>query len=250
MTTTLDIITDAYRESNIIGMGVQLTDGQKTEGLRRLNAVVSSVLGFEVGEKLHDWQVGTLNQSQPNWFNGDWSLACWHRPQANVRLVVSSAVAVELFLPTKISDGARIGLTNPAGNLAAHPVTLNANGRTIEGAASIVLDTDDLQTEWFYRADLSDWVRRELLTIDGDFIYPAEFDDAFVTMLAMRVNPRYGRAISAETAAWMDRSVTMLKSRYHQKTVTAADLAVLMLSSQAYQPYLGRGRGGFNGWMN
>jgi hypothetical protein len=50
-----------------------------------------------------------------------------------------------------------MGIVDPFRRLAAFPVTLDGNGRTIENAATLVLNTNGLNREWFYRADLGGW---------------------------------------------------------------------------------------------
>lgn len=246
MTTTLEIITDAYRESNLIGIGVAPDANQQTEGLRRLNAVISSALGFEIGEDLVDWQVGTTNISASN---GGlcYSESIWTRPVTNSRLLLNAEQPQTLFLPTRPNDGARMAAIDQLGNLSVHPVTLDANGQNIEGSPSIVLNTDGINKVWFYRADLGNWVPVATLEIDDDMPFPPEFDDSFVTLLAMRLNPRYGRALSQESAAWMTRSLGKLRGRYRQKKVVPADPGVTNMTRTGFGFGYGGGR---NGWMS
>lgn len=247
MTDALTIITDAYREGNLIGIGVEPTELEQAQGLRLLQNVVSSVFGYEVGEKLHDWPVGSTGVVDGL---GSWNENIWTRPVSSVRIVANNATPQTLFLPAHPDDGARIGFVDVGEQVSTYPITLNANGRRIEGLDLLVIDTDNYSAEWFYRADLGEWVRREILAIDSEIPFPSEFDDAFTTMLAMRLNPRYGRAMQGESGAWMERSISRLRSRYRQTVVTAADLPVLVMSTQAYNPYLNAPNGGRFGWMN
>lgn len=235
MTSTLDIITDAYREGNLIGIGVTPTTPEQAQAITRLNAVVSNVFGYDVGEKLVDWPVGTVGNE-----SGDlrsWTPYRWTRPQAGVRLVVNVLGPQELILPAVVNDGARLGFVDVGGTIGGYPITINANGRLIEGTADVVLDTDGEVREWFYRADLGNWVKINQLDLDGDMPFPPEFDDVFVTLLAMRLNPRYGRAMMADSAGWLQQSIGRFKSRYAQTVVTPADLPTLVMSRQAYNPY-------------
>lgn len=250
MTSTLDIITDAYREGNLIGIGVTPTTPEQAQAITRLNAVVSNVFGYDVGEKLIDWPVGLAVGAD----SGDlrsWTAYRWSRPQAGVRLVVNVGGAQELFLPSVVNDGARLGFVDVGGTIGGNPITLNANGRLIEGAGEITLDTDGEVREWFYRADLGDWVKISQLTLGGDMPFPPEFDDVFVTLLAMRLNPRYGRSMAAETGGWLQQSVGRFKARYAQTVVTPADLPVLVMSRQSYNPYRDQvGARTRYGWMS
>jgi hypothetical protein len=237
MATALEIITDAYRESNITAIGVTPNEAQQTEGLRRLNAVVSSALGFEIGEGLQDWMVGNTNIETDAAVHNE---NVWVRPPANSRLLINAGSAQTLYLPVNPSDGARMSVVDILGTLATYPVTLNGNGRNIEGADDVVLNTDDLNRTWFYRADLGDWKRVSQLGLADPMPFPAEHDDAFVTLLAMRLNPRYGRAISVETASWMERSLRSLRARYKQKVIVAAPIGVRYMSDIGPGSFWGR----------
>jgi hypothetical protein len=50
MTVASSIITDAYREGNIIPMGSTPNANQQTEALSRLNVILTSTIGNEVGD--------------------------------------------------------------------------------------------------------------------------------------------------------------------------------------------------------
>lgn len=247
MTTALEIITDALREGNLIGIGVVPDAPKQTESLRRLNALISSALGYEIGEGLQDWLVGTTNVAD-SYLNAH-SEQVWTRPPANVSLQLNSQQPQTIFLPTEVSDGARIRAIDMLGSLATYPVTLDANGLRIEGAASVTLSTNNMNRTWFYRADLGDWKIIADLEIGDDMPFPAEHDEAFVTLLAMRLNPRYGRAMSGDSGAWLQRSLGKLKARYRQKKIVPADLGVLNLTNTGFG-YQGGDRRGPRGWMN
>lgn len=250
MTTALEIITDAYRESNILGIGVIPNATHTTEALRRLNAIISSALGFEIGEGLTEWMVGTTNIVDSALITEP-TEAVWTRPFANVRLMLNAQSAQRLYLPNNPSDGARIGVVDVLGTLANYPVTLDGNGLQIEGVSSIVLNTNDLTRTWFYRADLADWKRVATLVSSDPMPFPDEFDDAFVTMLAMRLNPRHGRVIDQATGMWLDRSLRALKARYRQKVIVPADYGAVAMTRTGYGNNYGRPFGRTpSGWMN
>lgn len=252
MTVVSDIITDAYRESNLIGLGVTPNDTEAADGLRRLQAVVSGIMGFDVGEPLNDWPIGLDNVDIEPAFYNTWNQAIWSRPLQNSRLLFDSQNAQTIYFPQQPSDGARMAAIDVAGNLATYPATLEGNGRLIDGELSATLDTDGATGIWFYRADMAQWVTVAPITADGVFPFPSEFDDAFVTMLAMRLNPRYGRAMAAESTAILTDRLGNLRARYRQKQTRPADIGVLNLSVQVYNTWSNRGRVpwfGRTGWM-
>ena len=89
MTLTSDIITDAFRESNLLAIGATPNTAQSQEGLRRLNVIVSGVYGFEVGEPLADWPIGKEGVvDEVSWFAPQWQY-----PPSNVRFIAAHDAA-------------------------------------------------------------------------------------------------------------------------------------------------------------
>lgn len=231
MTLTLKIITDAYRESNLIALGAEPKPAQVTEALDRLNVIVSGVYGFEVGEPLVDWRVGNEDTARPVEFI--WDKERWSYPPANVRLVADSAEAQDVWLLPYPSDGARVGIVDPAGRLSTAPITIRANGRTIAGANEFVADVDNLIRIWLYRADLGEWVVLTSLTGDPaeEFPFPSEFDDFFITRLAMRLNPRYGRSMSDLSVAELNDIQSRIRARYRQTVPVLGPMGAAAVTS-------------------
>ena len=125
------------------------------------------------------------------------------RPTINRRLIAVNTEALTVYLTVRPQDGARMGIADPFGRLAAFPVTLDANGRTIEGAATKLLNVNGTFQEWFYRADLGQWVKLSTLVDTDPLPFPDEFESFFILMLALRLNPRYGRSMDEQSAAIM-----------------------------------------------
>lgn len=230
MTLVSDIITDAYRQSNLIPIGVAPTSAQQDEGLRYLIRLVKSAYGNEIGEPLQPFPVGSLNINRPQgwpWYNGT-PPADWFVPE-NVRLMCNQDSAETVYLHPQPDDGARFGVLDIAENFSITGLTIQANGRRIEGQLSLILNTDGENREWFYREDLGEWVRVTPLTLVDTFPFPEEFDFYFITLLAMTINPAYGVAMSQETVATMKRAKTQLIARYSQNIPTSSELALRRL---------------------
>jgi len=104
-----------------------------------------------------------------------------------------------------------------AGNFATYNVTIDGNGRKIEGAATVTLSTNSQSARWMYRGDTGNWVKIEELAVDDDMPFPSEFDDYFTQMVALRLNPRYGQQMTADMAANLRRWRGALRSRYRRK---------------------------------
>ena len=238
MSTTLSIISAAYRELNLISIAQAPTTAQTEEALSRLQSLVSSAYGFEVGgNQLVDWPVGELDDygmDVPSWGPNDWT-----NLEADIRVVIAGPPpwtdsTNNLNFPEHPGDGSRIALIDPQGLLATTPLSIYGNGRTITGVTTITLNTATPQL-WFYRADIGDWTSIGQLvdptvTPTAQFPFPAEFDDYFITALAVRLAPRYGRAMPAESLTALDRSLEQLRARYHQKVWMPADEGVLALT--------------------
>ena len=251
MTTVAEIIEEAFREGSLTTELQSPTPTQMRQALARLQSVVSSAYGFEVGEPLTDWPLGLEGVNLASGIQ--WEREQWKYPRINVRLVAASAEAETVYLSAQPYDGSRVALIDPSGRLAAAPVTVDGNGRTVEGAASQLVNTNGAQRIWMYRADTGNWTAITPLTYQSEMPFPAEFDDYFITQLAMRLNPRYGRSMTEESVAAHSRSLSMLRARYRQSENVGVDPALLRLTEH----YSGEGLSwygnpttlGDRGWM-
>ena len=235
MTLISSIIADSFREGNIIALGMSPTVNQSTEALRLLNALFSSIYGDEAGELLQDWPLGNFGRESTaqDIPTTDHRI---DRPSINRRLIAVNEEAKTVYLTLQPQDGARMGITDPFSRLASVPVTLDANGRTIEGASTLLLNTNGLNREWFYRADLSQWVRLTSKADTDEMPFSAEFDNYFITCLAMRLNPRYGRSMDQQSAMIYKADRRKFVSRYLQSMPIEinGDISWPFMSTQSY----------------
>ncbi len=233
MTVISSIIADAYRESNTIPLGRDPTTNQVTEGLRLLNALFSACFGDEAGESLQDWDLGNFGREHEDTSLTDYQRA---RPNINRRLIAINEEAFTVYLSPWPQDGSRMGIIDPFGRLATYPVTLDGNSRTIDGASTALLDTNGLNKEWFYRADLGDWVTLTSKAETDEMPFPTDFDNFWMIMLAMRINPRYGRQLDplSETV-WKSERQKFI-SRYLQSQPLEIDDSISwpFMSQQSY----------------
>ncbi len=233
MTLISSIINDAFREGNIIPLGVAPNTNQAAEALRLYNALIGSIYGEDAGEPLQDWPLGNYGREHPNTCITERQLK---HPIINRRLLALNEVALTVYLTPRAQDGSRYAIVDPFGRLAAFPVTLDANGRTIEGAATVLLNTNGLNREWFYRADLGGWVKLTALMATDENPFPAEFDNFFITLLAMRINPRYGRTMDAQSAEILKTDRKRFVARYLQSLPLEIldDISWPFMSTQGY----------------
>lgn len=207
MTLASDIITRAYRESNLVTLAAGETTAQQTEALPLLNEQILSAIGFEAGAELRDLNIGgEFDQSQ---------VAAQFVP-ANARLVLNLAAATTLKLSPCPYEGQRLAVADAAGNLGTNNLVLDGNGRQIEAAATLALSTNGTVRQWLYRADTANWVKLTELATSDAMPLPVEFDSFFTTRLAMRLNPRYGQAIKQETLNELARIEGKLRARYRK----------------------------------
>ncbi len=235
MTLVSEIITDAFRQSNLLAIGVSPTAAQQTEALRYLQRIVKSVFGNEVGDPLEAFPIGSDNISRPSrypWYDtvpdNDWFVP------KNLRVMLNVDTAgINLYLHPDPDDGSRFAAVDVAETLATYPVTVYGNGRRIENALSISLNTNGYDAEWMYRADLGNWQKYTPLIDSDTFPFPSEFDDYFITMLAIRLNPSYGAALDDQSGLILKRSTTQLRARYKQDIQMRSELGLFRMSKLA-----------------
>lgn len=236
MTTIRTIITDAYGEAGIIADGADPSAEQLMKALRRVNALYDSFFGAELGENLTTVNYGTSGLVNAYAISEDASpdLDSTYVP-TNIRLVLNNDAATTLYLDPNPNDGARFAVVDNAGNLATYNVTVNGNGRQIESTASVTLNTNSLNREWFYRADLGNWMRIADLTEDDESPLPSAFDDLLETALALRLNPAYGAQTSQEMVDVFSRMKSLFKARYSQhREVKSEDALVCLPTRRRY----------------
>ena len=217
MTQISDIITDAFRESNLIPLNATPTAPETTEGLNRLQAIIKSVLGNEVGYIMQDWKVTSASAiTMPSGvaLSSAQASAWYVQPQA--RLQCSLSTSTSLSLDPYPNDGQRFSVVDVGGNFASNNLTLSGNGRKVNGSSNLVLSTNSAVREFMYRADLGDWVEIDTFTTSDNLPFPEDFNDYFTTALAMRLNPRYGRPLPPEAAARYDQQRKQIIIRYNQ----------------------------------
>lgn len=231
MTIVTEIIEEAFRESGLTNELQSATPTQTKQALGRLQTLISTVYGFEVGDQLIDWPVGI--EGVDSITELAWGAEQWTNPRENVRLIAGSNAAQTIFLPSNPDDGARIALIDPSSRLEAAPITLNGNGRTIEGTPDLIVNINGTRKTWFYRADLGNWTSISPLTYTDEFPFPPEFDTYFITMLATRISPTYGVGLSPQTVSALERNRTRLRARYTQNQFVPSELGILRMSRMA-----------------
>lgn len=228
MTTVSQIITDAFRQSNLLAITASPTALEQTEALRYLNRLLKSVFGNEAGEPFDTFPVGRHNISRPSGYPW-WDTVPtndWFVPK-NTRVMLNLDQPVDLYLHPAPNDGTRFAAIDVSENLSTFPVTVHGNGNNIESVSSIVLNTDGYDAEWFYREDLANWLKYAPIGLNDTFPFPEEFDDFFITMLAIRMNPAHSVELDPQSQMVLSRSRSQLRARYSQTVPTRSELALI-----------------------
>lgn len=238
MTLVSNLIGYAYREVNLTGIGQPPTTDQMGEGLRLFNELMKFLVGGVAGEYFEDWMLGPFGRDPDypaeNCYYPDDVIT---RPPINARLIATQDVAKTVWLPLKPSDGSRMAISDPHSRLATYPITLNGNGRVIEGADSLVLNTDGLDRAWFYRADMADWVRVTNLVETDQGPFPEDFDVMIYVMLAMRLVPPSGRKFSEMSMLIYTEQRRQFLARYKQKAPLRINPDLRHNAIQAYSGF-------------
>lgn len=225
MSTCREILTDAYREIGSYA-NESLSDSDERIGMRRFNALMGDLAGLGVGEKLRDLDL----------------MQCILPPAdcmpKNLR-VLMPAGGMTVPFPAAPENGSRFSVVDVNGLFATSPVTISRNGRKAEGAANdLTANTANFNRTWMYRADLADWRRVSDLQPNDDFPLIQECEDAFTVLLAMRLAPTDGMAITAETSIAVQRAQGSLRARHKQTRDVSVDPVLLRRGYQGFpQPF-------------
>jgi hypothetical protein len=224
VTLVSDIITQGYRESNIIAITVQPTPTQVTEALARLDNLVLSALGDDIGYLMEDWNIqSTTSIKKPSGIPLTTAHSASFTVPPNARLVCNLTAPMVVALDGQPQDGQRFAVVDARNTFVASALTVNPNGRKFDGEVGpAILNEAGLNAQWFYRSDIADWLRLAPLTADGQLPFPPEFDDYFVTMLAMRLNPRYGMTLNEQSTGRLAQQKTQIMRRYSQTRIGGA----------------------------
>lgn len=217
MTTLVSsIITNAFRETNLLPVGQSPTTNQQNEALDLFNTLILSTVGREAGDPFTDINIGG---------DFDQTNICETWVPDDVRLVLNITSATSFNLDPEPYEGQRLAFVDAGNNLATYNLTLNGNGRLIEGGSSVVLNTNGESRQWIYRADTANWAKVTSLVASDQMPFPVEFDDYFITMLAFRLNPRFSQQVSAETLQALRRARDYLRARYHNFRQIRSDVS-------------------------
>lgn len=225
MTTIAQIITDAYQANNLIALSAIPTAAEQATALRTVNRMFKSLFGNEIGDKLSDGVLSVGGITYPD-YAYSYPINTFN-VRANTRIINSSTAAVTIYMPTNPSAGSRVSFVDLTGTLATYPVTVNGSGRLVETALTKVLSTNLEADDWFYRDDLAAWQKVSSLALTDAFPLPEEFEELFVSMLVLRLDPAKNVAFDEQIGFILKQMVRKLRSRYRQTIEQPAEIGIL-----------------------
>jgi hypothetical protein len=233
MTAISTIISDAYRETNLIARGASPNTSEEQEGLRLLNRFIQSLFGNEVGDNLEEALIGNNSNIDTSTYNNEFELFVDNNflpPGYRLKLNLDEAKTIKL--DPRPEDGDMFGVVDASNNLATYNLTLDGNGSRIEGNTDLTLNISGYSATWFYRADKANWQRVTNLTATDESPFPEAFDDLLIIGLAMRLNPRNGPPLSEMSLTRYANVLRKFKARYSLVQARRPDLALLLTSGQ------------------
>lgn len=199
MATANDIIARALKLLGVGADGEPISASDAVDGLVALNALLDSLPANGVGSPLTP-----INVSEG------------HDSSGNEALFVASG-GVRITLPEMPIDGMRVQVVDVGGAFGVAPVTLERNGRLLEGAANNATLSDvGLNRTWLYRADLGDWRRIGSLTATAQIPYPSRFDEAIAAQLAAKLAPTYSVPVTGDLAEMIASGRQAMAAAYTQ----------------------------------
>lgn len=221
-----DCISQAYREADVTVIGTPPNDDQNTEALALLNSFNTRLFGAEFGENLLDWAVPPPSGQRvlpEDLVSPDLGSTWYLVPRTNSRLLLATTAATTIKFPQTPDDGSQMMFVDVGASSDA--LTLDGNGRLIDGQQTQV-DTPQAFAgrRYFYRADLASWQQVAALTLNSSLPLASDFDDLFVTYLAIRLMPRNAQEVTEETTAIYKSLLKAATARYSQtQAIAVAD---------------------------
>lgn len=233
MTTIETIITDAYRETNLIARGATPSAGEQTEALRLLERFIQSLFGNEAGDNVEEMLFGRNANIDSITYNNEFEtfVQQYYLP-TGYRLKLNLSEPKTVKLDPKPQDGDMFSVVDASNNLATFNLTIDGNGSRIEGSTDLVLNTNGYAATWFYRADIANWQRVTDLTLVDNSPFPKEFDDLLIIGLAMRLDPREGRGLGDLTMSRYANVLRKFRARYSPVQERGLDWALARIDGQ------------------
>lgn len=228
MTANSTLIQAAFRESNFIAQGADPTENEQAEGLRLLQSMVSSLAGSVIGTKFKPWHIPFVFNTAPEAKRFPaYAENNYIRPEIdekyppnNARVILRNTSTQTIYFQNKPNDGAIMSIVD-AGFTA--DVTLDANGMFFETDGNDRTKVIEPRTtgrnpkqDYVFREDTASWNLTSNLLYAGEMPYPEQFDDYWITGLALRLSPSFGEKTTQVTMMRFKEMTTFIRGWYRQ----------------------------------
>lgn len=231
MTTLTSIINSAFREGGIVAVGDTPGTNEAAEALPILINLINSIFHDELGEFLTIYNVGSNGVTYPSDCDHTVSL----KIPANSRLICNLSSPTTLYLPPAPEDGTMVAFKDNRGNFATNPLTIDGNGRLVNGGYTAVLNTNSYGMTWIYLIDSGQWAPIPSLSLGSDFSpFPSIYDDMLSIMLLVRIAPRYGASVAEETLSTLNRLKKKFKTQYKVRKEQNSEIGLLYLTRRRF----------------
>jgi hypothetical protein len=228
MTLNSTLIQAAFREVNFIEQGATPTTDEQTEALRLLQSLVDSLMGSTVGIKYRPWHIPDPFNTAPD--NRRYpaisdspnvkAVRDLAYPPMQSRVILRNDTVQTLYFQSQPLDGAIMSIVD-AGFTAN--VTLDANGMFF-GTSGLTrtevieprAEGRNLTREYVFREDTASWNQTSALTYGGEMPYPSQFDDYWITALALRLTPSFGAKQAEVTMGRFKEMTSFIRGWYRQ----------------------------------
>lgn len=228
MTTISTLVNAAFRESGITAVGTLPDANESAEATTLLINYIASLYNDEIGEFLIPYNVGTNGITYSPSSDQQYSTVI----KTESRLVCNLSGPMTLYFPPVPQDGSIIAVVDSLGNFATNPLTLNGNGRMINGSPTAVLNTNNANITYLFDGTTSAWSTIVLPASGSDSSpFNTKYDDMLIIWLAMRINPRYGADTHPETVAVFNRLNKQFKRRYNHNEEVHSEYGIVWLPS-------------------
>jgi len=129
-------------------------------------------------------------------------------------LYIKATAPLTIKLPKMANDGFLVSFIDINGSFAASNVTVDPQGVKIAGGLSLVLNINNTNDRYMYRADLGEWVKFSTLTINDNLPYPVDFDEALSSMLSIRTSAENADDIPQTAVLLAQNGLRRLQQRY------------------------------------
>jgi hypothetical protein len=185
--TVRQVIERAGRLHGLWASGAEPSASEAADALVAINAMKRAMFGTLIGPRLGPQSLtGATGQAE----NGG-------------EYQIPGGVAFTLTAPLNPGSGARFGVVDAGLSWATYNLTINPNGRLINGAAAnYVISTTGRNTRFWFRGDTGNWIiEADFAALDSAIELPDPLIAYLPYMLAVVIAAEFGADIRPEIAA-------------------------------------------------